>query len=76
MEQRSIASTPRHAYTGAFHDYVRGVFADQSARSRSLRIRRARWLQGLAWRGGAEQRAERGRRRNYWVEGAPGGGRY
>jgi hypothetical protein len=75
MEQRSTASTPRHAYTGAFHDYVRGVFAEQSAHSRSLRIRRARWLQRLAWRRGAEPRPERGRRPSYWVEAAPRRGR-
>jgi hypothetical protein len=61
MKQPRIASAPGRAFSGAFHDYVRGVFADHSARSRLLRARRARWLHGLAPRrpaSGAEQRWE------------------
>ena len=33
---------------GAFHDYVRGVFAERSTRARLLRATRARWLHGFA----------------------------
>ncbi|HEU4922015.1 MAG TPA: hypothetical protein VFT23_02955 [Burkholderiales bacterium] len=60
MEQRPITSAPGRAFSGVFHDYVRGVFAEHSARRRSLRARRARWLRGLAQRpeSGAEQRWE------------------
>jgi hypothetical protein len=60
MEQPRIAGAPGRTFSGAFHDYVRGVFADQSARSRLLRARRVRWLQRLAQRSapGAEQRWE------------------
>jgi hypothetical protein len=59
MEQR-LAGAPGRAFSGAFRDYVRGVFADQSARSRLLRARRARWLQRLVPgpAPGAEQRWE------------------
>ena len=42
MERRRIA--------GAFHEYVRGVFADNSERVRLLRAGRARWLRSLAQR--------------------------
>ena len=45
--------------SGAFPDYVRGVLAEQSERSRALRARRARWLYRLGQRrrmSGAEQR--------------------
>jgi hypothetical protein len=48
MEQRPITSAPGRAFSAAFHDYVRGVFAEHSARRRSLRARRSRWLRGLA----------------------------
>ena len=60
MEQRPITSAPGRAFSAAFHDYVRGVFAEHSARRRSLRARRARWLHRLAQRraSGAEQRWE------------------
>jgi hypothetical protein len=60
MEQRPITSAPTRAFSGAFHDYVRSVFAEHSARRRSLRTRRARWLQRLVQRraSGAEQRWE------------------
>ena len=33
---------------GAFHQYVRSVFAECSARSRLLRADRARWLHKLS----------------------------
>ena len=45
MKQRPIPSVP---HGGAFHDYVRGVFAERSVHSRGLRRRRTRWLQRLA----------------------------
>jgi hypothetical protein len=45
MTHDSLASSRR--LSGAFHDYVRGVFADQSDRARSLRANRARWLRRL-----------------------------
>jgi hypothetical protein len=48
MEQRPITSAPGRAFSAAFHDYVRGVFAERSVHSRGLRTRRARWLQRLA----------------------------
>ena len=53
MEQRHLA--------GAFHDYVRGVFAGHSVRASLLRANRARWLRRLAAQRrvtGAEQRWE------------------
>jgi hypothetical protein len=40
MEPRPMAYATRQAFSGAFYDYVRGVFADHSARSRLLRARR------------------------------------
>jgi hypothetical protein len=48
MEQRPIASVPRRILNGAFHDYVRGVFAGQSVREHAVRTRRTRWLNGFA----------------------------
>ena len=51
----------RRALAGAFHDYVRGVFAEDSTRVRLLRASRARWLRRLAAQrpaSGAEQRWE------------------
>lgn len=50
MEQLSIAGASRRVSGGAFHEYVRGVFADQSSRARLLGARRARWLHRLAQR--------------------------
>jgi hypothetical protein len=35
------------AISGAFHDYVRGVFAERSTRAPLVRASRARWLAGL-----------------------------
>jgi hypothetical protein len=60
MEQRHITGAPGRAFNGAFHDYVRGVFAEHSARRRLLRAKRERWLHRLAQRTvpGAEQRWE------------------
>jgi hypothetical protein len=43
-----MSNVPRRNFNGAFHDYVRGVFAERSAHSRGLRARRTRWLQRLA----------------------------
>ena len=45
------------SFKGAFHDYVRGVYAEHSTRARLLTANRARWLQGLA-RSRSEQRWE------------------
>jgi len=47
MAQRPVTSIPRRTLNGAFHDYVRGVFAERSVHSRGLRARRTRWLQRL-----------------------------
>ena len=60
MDQLRILSVPRRALNGAFHDYVRGVFADRSPRQRALGTRRALWLNGFAPRAftSAEQRWE------------------
>jgi hypothetical protein len=38
----------RRPLAGAFHEYVRGVFAEDSTRARLLRASRARWLRRLA----------------------------
>jgi len=46
---------------GAFHEYVRGVFADQSVRAGLLRANRARWQRRVVAHrrvAGAEQRWE------------------
>lgn len=48
MEQRPPVAPRRRASSGAFHDYVRGVFAECSARARVLRASRASWLHGLS----------------------------
>jgi len=48
MKQHPIPSVPRRTFNGAFHDYVRGVFAEHSAHHRGLRTRWTRWLQRLA----------------------------
>ena len=45
--RRSLAALKR-PITGAFHEYVRAVFAEHSVRARFLRTNRARWLQSLA----------------------------
>jgi hypothetical protein len=39
-----------YALTGAFHDYVRGVFADRCEQAARLHEARARWLRGVAQR--------------------------
>ena len=44
MNPIRIAGTPARPSRGAFHDYVRGVFADCSVRARLLRAARASWL--------------------------------
>jgi hypothetical protein len=48
MTHHPTAVSRRRAFGGAFHEYVRGVFADQSDRARALRVSRARWLRHLA----------------------------
>jgi hypothetical protein len=60
MEPRPMAYATRRAFSGAFYDYVRGVFADHSARSRLLRAKRSRWLRriGRLAASAAEQRWE------------------
>ena len=50
MAQRPIANLPRRTLYGAFHDYVRGVFAEHSVRQRAVRTSRTRWLLGFAQR--------------------------
>ena len=44
--KRQAISTERGS-SGVFRDYVRGVLADHSERSRPLRARRMRWLRRL-----------------------------
>ena len=59
MTHDPLASSHRPAFGGAFHDYVRGVFADQSDRARVLRANRARWLQRIGQASpGSVQRSE------------------
>lgn len=41
-------SAGRRALRGAFHDYVRAVFAECSAHARALRVRRATWLHRIS----------------------------
>ena len=48
-----MSNVPRRNFNGAFHDYVRGVFAERSVHSRGLRARRTRWLQRLGQRPGS-----------------------
>jgi hypothetical protein len=51
----------RRPLAGAFHEYVRSVFAAQSMRVRFLREGRTRWMRRLAAQrptSGAEQRWE------------------
>jgi hypothetical protein len=38
----------RRALHSAFHEYVRGVFAETDKRSHALRATRVLWLRGLA----------------------------
>jgi hypothetical protein len=38
----------RRALHSAFHEYVRGVFAETAKRSPALRATRVLWLRGLA----------------------------
>ena len=48
-------------FTGAFHDYMRGVFADRSTRASRVQQARALWLRDVAQRttrSPAEQRWE------------------
>jgi hypothetical protein len=60
LETRVADRPSRRAFNGAFHDYVRGVFADQSARKRLLRAKRAQWLHRLGERATAGRRSARG----------------
>ena len=46
--QLAVATLPRRPSQGAFHDYVRAVFAECSDRSKVLRKRRATWLHQLS----------------------------
>lgn len=52
-----MSTQKSRSFKGAFHEYVRGVFAQHSTRARLLSASRARWLQGLV-RSRAEQRWE------------------
>ncbi|MGH8734018.1 MAG: hypothetical protein ACREVB_10085 [Burkholderiales bacterium] len=59
MLQGPIGGAVGRSFKGAFHDYVRGVFAQHSTRARLLSANRARWLKGLARAGSrSEQRWE------------------
>ena len=44
MEARRIAQVSHRAFAGAFHDYVRSVFAESSNRRRKVSASRTRWL--------------------------------
>ena len=50
MERNSFPDAPRRASSGAFHDYMRGVFADRSEGASRLRAARARWLHTVGHR--------------------------
>jgi hypothetical protein len=52
----SIHRNLARSFKGAFHDFVRGVFAENSVRARLLRATRARWLHGFARAGSAADR--------------------
>ena len=54
MEQHAIRTEP--ASGAVFRDYVRGVFAEHSERSRVLLARRMRWLRRIRQRTRAEAR--------------------
>jgi hypothetical protein len=51
------------ASSGAFRNYVRGVFADGAAHANALRARRARWLYSLSQRSLARWEGEGGSRK-------------
>jgi len=44
---RTPAVSTERGSSGVFRDYVRGVLADRSERSRALRARRMRWLRRI-----------------------------
>ena len=50
MEYDRVLDAARRPFRGAFHDYVRGVFAERSAKARVLRASRASWLHRLSQR--------------------------
>lgn len=50
MEPNFFPRSRPFALTGAFHDYVRAVFADRCAQAARLHEARALWLRGLAQR--------------------------
>ena len=51
MKQPVVVIVPRRRTLGSvFHDYVRGVFADQSVRRRAVFEKRSEWLHGFAHR--------------------------
>lgn len=56
MEQHAIRTEP--ASGAVFRDYVRGVLAEHSERSRVLLARRMRWLRRIRQRTSAEERWE------------------
>ena len=61
MQRNSLPDAPHRAPSGAFHDYVRGVFAERSDGASRLRAARARWLAMVGHRAAsppAEQRWE------------------
>lgn len=55
MLRKEQAMETGRAMGGAFRDYVRGVLAEHSERSRSLRARRMRWLRRVRERTKAEE---------------------
>lgn len=56
MERQGNSTAP--APHAVFRDYVRGVLAEHSERSRALLARRMRWLRRIRQRTSAEERWE------------------
>ena len=54
----NLHRAPERAACAVFRDYVRGVLAEHSARSRALLARRMRWLRRVKERTNAEERWE------------------
>ena len=50
MEPDFFPRSRPFALTGAFHDYVRGVFADRCEQAARLHEARVLWLRGVAQR--------------------------
>ena len=58
MERNFFPAAHHRASSGAFHDYVRGAFADGADDASRLRAARAHWLRGLGARAAASSSEE------------------